>query len=106
MADDNLQWLLELAEMIPEDELERRLAEIEERLFELGRVREALRQMQTARMLALAAMGPLPSHGNKTPAVVQATNGHRPNLRNALRAVFREADVGILNLDQIMEALA
>lgn len=109
MVEDSLEWLTELADLIPEGELDRRIDEIEAKLLRWGRVREALRQMKTARLLAVEAVGRRPAADPAEPIEPQLSpdqsNGDRPNTRDAVRAIFRDAGDVMLTMNQIMAEL-
>jgi hypothetical protein len=107
-----------LASSIPPDrEIDERLAQIDAQMFDLGQERNALALAKQTRDLALRTLGETPQPPNEvkpedvvvpgaTVTTGTYTNGTKPSNRDALRQLFLDAPDGVLNMNEIMAALA
>ena len=95
-----------LASMIPDEEIDARMDEIDEQMAELGRERNALDMAKRTRLLALSAL-----HQDVKPEnifIIEAKangNADKPSIRAALRAIFTAHPTGTMNMNEIMEVL-
>jgi len=115
MARKGTQRLMKrLATLIPDSEIDERIAEIDAQMNELGRERNTLALAKTTRELALAALGGGQAQRDVKPENIFVIdhhanalgNGRKPSNRDALRQIFLDSPTGLLSMDQIMDALA
>jgi hypothetical protein len=101
MGEDNLEWL---ASLIPGEELDRRISEIDDQMADLAMQREVLRTALHARNRAVAARSHEPHPTMQFGPNSNGKNG-RPSLRNALREIFNDSETGTLKKAEIIEAM-